>query len=307
MAKTTHLISLGWGRVSTKKTEDRKEQTLEQQLEAIQAYGVLAGNTYSDRVSGSITLKESESWAALSERALAPKQLTEIVMVSWSRLSRDFYDFLAAVNLYTSNGCVFTILGDSRYHKYAPKDAMESFQLAMEAFGAQDFRERISKATKAKLDYLKGQGVKLGRPEKLTLEDCAEINRLEHLPNYHPRLIAEEITAHRLAAIPDGLDDVEREKAERHAVVSRPVIYRYLALTGLCESDLAIIDRLTVDHGDDYAAIAKELTELRVAAIPADVLEDEGEYAKALKAATVLRSGIFRYLTMGVAPKESTG
>ncbi len=218
--------------------------------------------------------------------------------MSWSRLSRDFYDFLAAVNLYTSNGCLFTILGDSRYQKYAPKDAMESFQLAMEAFGAQDFRERISKATKAKLDYLKSQGVRLGRPEKLTLEDCAEINRLALLKEYkNPRLIAEKITAHRLAAIPEGLDDPERERAEKHAAVSRPIIYRYLALTGLAESDFMLIDVLKEQHGDDCEAIAKDLTAARVAAIPEEIADDEEAYAKAFKASTVLRSSVYRYLT----------
>lgn len=302
MAKSSNLISLGWARVSTKKTEDRKEQTLHQQIEAIQAYGVPAGNIYDDKISGSITLKKSEKWAALSERALDPKQQVEIVLVSWSRLSRDFYDFLAAVNLYTSNGCVFTILGDSRYQKYAPKDAMESFQLAMEAFGAQDFRERISKATKAKLDYLRNQGVRLGRPEKLTFDDCAEINRLAKLDGYeNPRLIAEEITAHRLAAIPEGLDDPEREKAENRATVSRTIIYRYLALTGLAEADFRLIDVLRKQHGDDCGAIAKDLTAARIAAIPETVADDEEEYPKALKASTVLRSSVYRYLTKEAA------
>jgi len=303
MAKSSHLTSLGWARVSTKKTEDRKEQTLDQQIEAIQAYGVLSGNIYSDRISGSITLKKSEQWAALRDRALDPKQQVEIVLVSWSRLSRDFYDFLAAVNLYTSNGCVFTILGDSRYQKYAPKDAMESFQLAMEAFGAQDFRERISKATKAKLDYLKSIGVRLGRPEKLSLEDCAEINRLAQLEDYNnPRLIAEEITAQRLAAIPEGLDDPEREKAESRAAVSRTIIYRYLALTGLTGSDFMLIDVLKEQHGDDCEAIAKDLTAARVAEIPEEIADDEEAYPKALKASTVLRSSVYRYLT-----KEDSG
>lgn len=298
MAKSSNLISLGWARVSTKKTEDRKEQTLDQQIEALQAYGVPAVNIYSDKISGSITLKKSEQWAALSERALDPKQQVEIVLVSWSRLSRDFYDFLAAVNLYTSNGCVFTILGDSRYQKYAPKDAMESFQLAMEAFGAQDFRERISKATKAKLDYLRSQGVRLGRPEKMSLDDCAEINRLTQLEDYkNPRLIAEEITARRLAAIPEGLDDPEQEKAENRATVSRTIIYRYLALTGLAEADFMLIDVLKEQHGADCEAIAKDLTAARVAAIPEEITDDEEAYPKALKASTVLRSSIYRYLT----------
>lgn len=245
MTKSSNPISLGWARVSTKKTEDRKEQTLDQQIEAIQAYGVPAENIYSDRISGSISLKESMEWAALSERAPDPKQQIEIVLVSWSRLSREFYDFLAAVNLYRSNGCVF-------------------------------------KATKAALHYKKHVlGIRLGRPEKLTLEDCAEINRLDQLEDYkNPRLIAEEITAHRLAAIPEGLDDPERERAEKHAAVSRPIVYRYLALTGLAESDFMLIDLLKEQHGDDFEAIATDLTAARVAAIPEEIVDDEEAYAR---------------------------
>jgi DNA invertase Pin-like site-specific DNA recombinase len=298
MAKSSKLLQLGWARVSTDKKEDRKEQTLDQQIEAIQTYGVLAGNIYDDKISGTVSLKKSEKWAALSERALDPKQPVEIALVSWSRLSRNFYDFLAAVNLYTSNGCVFTIVGDARYQKYAPKDAMESFQLAMEAFSAQSYREGVSKATKAALHYKKHVlGIKLGRPEKLTLEDCAEIDRLAKLDGYeNPRLIAEEITSQRLASIPEGLEGPEREKAERHATVSRPIIYRYLALTGLAESDFNLIDVLKDQHGDDCEAIAKDLTAARIAAIPEDVADDEEANPKALKAATVLRSSIYRYL-----------
>lgn len=299
MAKSTNPLLLGWARVSTDKKEDRKEQTLDQQIEALRRYGVPAENIYEDRISGTISLKKSEQWAALSERALDPKQSVEIVLVSWSRLSRDFYDFLAAVNQYTTNGCVFTVLGDSRYQKYAPKDAMESFQLAMEAFGAQDYRERISKATKESLHYKKHVlGIRLGRPEKLTLADCDEINRLARLDDFrNPRLIAEEITALRLAAIPEGLDDPERERAEKHAAVSRPIVYRYLALTGLAETDFILIDVLKEQHGDDCEAIARDLTAARVTAIPEEIAEDEAAYPKALKAATVLRSSVYRYLT----------
>lgn len=299
MAKPSNLISLGWARVSTDKKEDRKEQTLDQQIDALSTYGVPTENIYSDKISGTISLKKSEQWAALSERALDSKQKIEIVLVSWSRLSRDFYDFLAAVNQYTTNGCVFTVIGEPRYQKYAPRDAMESFQLAMEAFGAQDYRERISKATKESLHYKKHVlGIRLGRPEKLTLDDCAEINRLAQLEDYkNPRLIAEEITAHRLAAIPEGLDHPERERAEKHAAVSRPIVYRYLALTGLTESDFMLIDHLREQHGDDCEAIAKDLTAARVAVIPEEIADDEESYSKALKAATVLRSSVYRYLT----------
>ncbi|OZB83615.1 recombinase family protein [Microbacterium sp. 13-71-7] len=303
MAKSSNLISLGWARVSTDKKEDRKEQTLDQQIDALSTYGVPTENIYSDKMSGTISLKKSEQWAALSERALDPKQKIEIVLVSWSRLSRDFYDFLAAVNQYTTNGCVFTVIGEPRYQKYAPKDAMESFQLAMEAFGAQDYRERISKATKESLHYKKHVlGIRLGRPEKLTLEDCAEINRLAQLEDYtNPRLIAEGITAQRLAAIPEGLDDPERERAEKHAAVSRPIVYRYLALTGLTEADFMFIDLLKEQHGDDCEAIAKDLTAARIAAIPEEIADDEEAYPKALKASTVLRSSIYRYLTKEAA------
>lgn len=299
MAKASTPITLGWARVSTDK-EDKREQTLEQQIDALLKYGVPAENIYKDKISGTISLDKSEEWAALSERALAPSQPVEIVLASWSRLSRDFWKFLAAVNHYASEGCVFTILGDPRYQRYAPRDAADGLMLAIEAFGSTSLREKISIATKAKLDYLKSIGVRLGRPEKLTLEDCAEINRLSQLEEFrNPRLIAEEITAHRLAAIPEGLADPERERAEKHAAVSRPIIYRYLALTGLAETDFMLIDVLKEQHGDDCEAIAKDLTDARINAIPKDIADDEVEYPKALEASTVLRSSVYRYLTQG--------
>lgn len=297
MAKPSNLISLGWARVSTDK-EDKREQTLVQQVDALLNYGVPAENIYRDKISGTISLDKSNEWAALSERALAPGQPVEIVLASWSRLSRDFWKFLAAVNHYASEGCVFTVLGDPRYQRYAPRDSADGLMLAIEAFGSTSLRENISIATKAKLDYLKSIGVRLGRPEKLTLNDCAEINRLAQLENYkNPRLIAEEITAHRLAAIPEGLDDPEREKAEKHAAVSRPIVYRYLALTGLAESDFRLIDHLKEQHGDDCEAIAKDLAAARVALIPEEIADDGEAYSKALKASTVLCSSIYRYLT----------
>ncbi|WP_179019848.1 recombinase family protein [Paenarthrobacter nitroguajacolicus] len=301
MAKSPDPIALGWARVSTDK-EDKREQTLEQQIDALLKYGVPAENIYKDKISGTISLDRSEEWAALSERALAPSQPVEIVLASWSRLSRDFWKFLAAVNHYASEGCVFTILGDPRYQRYAPRDSADGLMLAIEAFGSTSLREKISIATKAKLDYLKSQGIKLGRPEKLTLADCDEINRLAQLEDFkNPRLIAEEISAHRLAAIPEGLDDPERERAEKHARVSRPIVYRYLALTGLAESDFMLIDVLRSQHGDDCEAIAKDLTAARIASIPEETADDEEAYAKALKASTVLRSSVYRYLAKEAA------
>lgn len=297
MAKSSNLVSLGWARVSTDK-EDKREQTLEQQIDALLKYGVPAENIYKDKISGTISLDRSEEWAKLSERALVPKQAVEIVLASWSRLSRDFWKFLAAVNHYASEGCVFTIIGDPRYQRYAPRDSADGLMLAIEAFGSTSFQEKISTATKAKLDFLRSIGVRLGRPEKLSLEDCAEINRLALLEDYsNPRLIAEELTAQRLAAIPEGMDDPERERAERRARVSRTIVYRYLALTGLAESDFMLIDVLRGKYGDDCEALAKDLTAARVAEIPEEIADDEEAYPKALKASTVLRSSIYRYLT----------
>lgn len=132
----------------------------------------------------------------------------------------------------------------------------------------------------------------------MSLDDCAEINRLALIDGYeNPRLIAEGITAQRLAAIPEGLDDPEQEKAENRAMVSRTIIYRYLALTGLAEADFMLIDVLKAQHGADCEAIAKDLTAARVAAIPEEIADDDEAYPKALKASTVLRSSIYRYLT----------
>ncbi|MGO2141459.1 MAG: recombinase family protein [Leucobacter sp.] len=320
---TLRVLRLGYGRVSTDRSEGR-EQTLDQQLAKLAEHGLTEDCTYSEKISGSINLKRGGRWKALAARAteaLESEEVeeVEIAIVEWSRLSRHFEDFIAEVSSLARIGCVFTVAGDPKYQRWAPRDSMDMFQLAMEAFGAQYQREKIARATKAKLDYLKSQGVKLGRPEKLTDMDCARIDRLAQVSGYNPRLIAEELTELRIAVIPEDLkqraetgeddEDVEKyQKALKHAKVSRDIVYRYFTLYGLSRMDFIALDRLAGEY-DDLDLIASELTDLRVAAIPEDLktrAERDGaskaietarsDYAKALKAARVIRPTVYRYL-----------
>lgn len=316
-------LELGYGRVSTDRSEGR-EQTLDQQLAKLAEHGVAEDCIYSEKISGSINLKRGERWKALSTRALEALEServveVEIVIVEWSRLSRHFEDFIAEVSSLARIGCVFTVVGDPKYQRWAPRDSMDMFQLAMEAFGAQYQREKIARATKAKLDWLKSQGIKLGRPEKLTDADCARIDRMAQISGYNPRLIAEELTELRLAVIPEELkaaasagDDQaateQYQKAVRHAKVSRDIVYRHLTLYGLSEADFVALDHLA-DEYDDLDLIAAELTDLRIAAIPDELkarAERDGaskaietariEYSRAVKAARVIRPTVYRYL-----------
>lgn len=218
-------LKLGYARVSTDRAEGANEQTIGQQIDKLTEYGVKTSDIYSEKISGSVNLEVGTEWLSLKKRALEATEPVEIVMVDWSRLSRDGLAFQNAVATLSKFGCVFSIVGDSRYQEYAPKDSMDSMLLAFEAFGAQMYRERIQKATKAKLDYLKSQGVKLGRPSKLTDADRLVIEQL-YAGGYGAGRIADELTKRRTAAIPLEVKAVEANyvRAIKHARISKATV-----------------------------------------------------------------------------------
>ncbi|RCS76580.1 hypothetical protein CIK70_15740, partial [Brachybacterium alimentarium] len=86
-------VKIGYARVSTDKKESGKEQTIEQQIDALTKCGVEHDNIFIDRgVSGSINLVKGEGWLALQDFiAQQPeKDKLELVVVDASRISRDF-------------------------------------------------------------------------------------------------------------------------------------------------------------------------------------------------------------------------
>lgn len=217
-------IKFGYARVSTDKEEGR-EQTLGQQIDKLASAGVEPDNIYSEKVSGKVNLYQGAKWQELKQRIIDSEEPVELVLVDWSRLSRNGLAFQNAVAELKDYGCVFTITDDSRYQQYAPKDAMDEMMLAWEAFGAQLHRERIAKATKAKLDYLKAQGVTLGRPSKLTDKDRDFISK-ESANGRGYGYIARELTKRRIKAISAETKLIETDyvKALKHATVSKTLV-----------------------------------------------------------------------------------
>lgn len=171
-------LKIGYVRVST--DNEGKEQTTEQQVEALERYGVNSAHIFTDKgVSGSINLTKGAGWLAVAALidATEDKSSLELVVVDPSRISRDFLALQNTINQLNLAGVGFTTT-DGRYTRFIAQNTMELFQIAAEALGAALFREKVRVATKAKLDYLKSQGVQLGRPKKITETDLLRIKNL---------------------------------------------------------------------------------------------------------------------------------
>ncbi|SMX90749.1 Site-specific DNA recombinase [Brevibacterium iodinum ATCC 49514] len=194
-------IKIGYARVSTDKKESGKEQTIEQQIEALTKCGVEHDNIFIDRgVSGSINLVKGEGWLALQDFiAQQPeKDNLELVVVDASRISRDFLGLQNGLDALNKQGIGFTTT-DGRYSRFIATDTMQLFQIAAEALGASLYRERVRSATKAKLKYLKEvEGVQLGRPRKLTDTDFMRIRDMRSKKWGYGR-IAKELSKNRFS------------------------------------------------------------------------------------------------------------
>lgn len=228
------IIKLGYARVST----DDKTQTLEQQLKALQNYGVEPDNCFAEKISGATNIQTGSQWNNLAAKAtehLEAGEQIEIAIVDWSRLSRDFMTFQNTIATYASKGVYWTVLNDARYTCWTlnPREqAADLLMLSIEAFGNQVHREKIAWATKAKLDYLKSQGVRLGRPTKLTDADRTTIKELYEQGNGAIR-IAKQLTQMRLSEVRAELREnhytqSEKERRFKHAKVSASLITKIL-------------------------------------------------------------------------------
>ena len=192
-------VKIGYVRVST--DNEGKEQTLEQQVEALERYGVDNARIFADKgVSGSVNLTKGAGWLALTALIDATDDQTnlELVVVDPSRISRDFLALQNTINQLNLAGVGFTTT-DGRYTRFIAQNTMELFQIAAEALGAALFREKVRVATKAKLDYLKSTGVVLGRPKKITDTDRLRIKDLRQ-QGYGYQRIANALSKDRFDA-----------------------------------------------------------------------------------------------------------
>lgn len=142
-----------------------QDQTTEQQLGQIkQQHSIDDDRVYVEHgVSGKIPALQREQFARLSDRLKAGDTL---VVTKLDRLGRDVLDVVATVQQLTDKGVSLDVLGLGRLDN----SAQSRLTLNMLAAISQFEREIIGERTKAKLAQLKADGVKLGRPVKVTSE-----------------------------------------------------------------------------------------------------------------------------------------
>jgi len=155
------MTTFAYLRVST------NDQTTEQQLSQIQQAGhsIDPDRVYVEQgVSGKIPALQREQFHRLSDRLNAGDV---VVVTKLDRLGRDVLDVVATVQRLTEQGVSLEVLGLGRLDN----SAQSRLTLNMLAAISQFEREIIGERTKAKLDQLKANGVKLGRPVKIANEE----------------------------------------------------------------------------------------------------------------------------------------
>ena len=138
------------------------DQTTDQQLTQISqaGYQVEKDRVYVERgVSGKVPAMQREEFSKLSQRLGSGDTL---VVSKLDRLGRDILDVIHTVRSLADQGVTLDVLGLGKLDG----SPQASLTLNMLAAISQFERELISERTKAKLQQLKADGRKLGRPTK---------------------------------------------------------------------------------------------------------------------------------------------
>ena len=138
------------------------DQTNDQQLTQISqaGYQVEKDRVYVERgVSGKVPAMQREEFSKLSQRLGSGDTL---VVSKLDRLGRDILDVIHTVRSLADQGVTLDVLGLGKLDG----SPQASLTLNMLAAISQFERELISERTKAKLQQLKADGRKLGRPTK---------------------------------------------------------------------------------------------------------------------------------------------
>lgn len=143
------------------------DQTTEQQLSQIQqaGYQIDRDRIYVEQgVSGKVPAMQREEFSKLSSRL---HQGDSLVVSKLDRLGRDILDVIHTVRTLADRGVTLDVLGLGKLDG-SPQSTLT---LNMLAAISQFEREMISERTKAKLQQLKAEGKKLGRPTKTNDKD----------------------------------------------------------------------------------------------------------------------------------------
>lgn len=140
------------------------DQTTDQQLFQITSAGhaVEIDRVYVEHgVSGKVPALQRPEFRKLSERLKAGDT---VIVSKLDRLGRDVLDVISTVQALTKAGVTLEVLGLGKLDG----SPQSSLTLNMLAAISQFERDLISERTKAKLNQLKAEGVKLGRPSKVS-------------------------------------------------------------------------------------------------------------------------------------------
>lgn len=152
-----------YARVST------KDQNTEQQLEELKEYCKRAGieiiNEYIDD-GVSAFCKNRPAFMELIED-VRKKKINVVIVWKLDRLSRSLKDLIATIEYFKSHNTEFI-----SYSQNGIDTSTSTGKLLFNLFGmiAEFERDLISERTKLKLNFLKKNGIKLGRPNKIDLK-----------------------------------------------------------------------------------------------------------------------------------------
>ncbi len=151
------MATFAYLRIST------KDQTTEQQLTHIESAGY---KIEKDRVfietgvSGKVPALQREQFQRLNDRL---SNSSTLVVNRLDRLGRDILDVITTVRNLTDRGVTLVVLGLGTLDNSAQSNLTLNMLAAISEFE----RQIISERTKSKLEQLKRDGVKLGRPVKV--------------------------------------------------------------------------------------------------------------------------------------------
>jgi putative DNA-invertase from lambdoid prophage Rac len=151
------MATFAYLRIST------KDQTTEQQLTHIESagYKIEKDRVFIERgVSGKVPALQREQFQRLNDRLSSSNTL---VVNRLDRLGRDILDVITTVRDLTERGIKLVVLGLGTLDNSAQSNLTLNMLAAISEFE----RQIISERTKSKLDQLKRDGVKLGRPVKV--------------------------------------------------------------------------------------------------------------------------------------------
>ena len=152
------MATFAYLRISTK-----DQTTTEQQLTHIESagYKIEKDRVFIERgVSGKVPALQREQFQRLNDRLSSSNTL---VVNRSDRLGRDILDVITTVRDLTERGIKLVVLGLGTLDNSAQSNLTLNILAAISEFE----RQIISERTKSKLDQLKRDGVKLGRPVKV--------------------------------------------------------------------------------------------------------------------------------------------